>query len=30
MGLEVKNLYKKYGEKVVVDNLSFEIGRAHV
>ena len=25
MGLEVKNLYKKYGEKVVVDNLSFEM-----
>ena len=25
MGLEVKNLYKKYGDKVVVDNLSFEM-----
>ena len=25
MSLEVKNLTKKYGEKVVVDNLSFSI-----
>lgn len=25
MGLEVKNLYKKYGDKIVVDNLSFEM-----
>ena len=25
MGLEVKNLHKKYGDKVVVDNLSFEM-----
>lgn len=25
MGLEVKNLYKKFGDKVVVDNLSFEM-----
>ena len=25
MGLEVKNLHKKYGDKVVVDNLSVEM-----
>ena len=25
MSLEVKNLSKKYGEKTVVDNLSFEM-----
>ena len=31
--IEVKNLTKRYGEKLAVDNASFtvnEIGRAHV
>lgn len=30
MGLEVRNLYKKYGEKVVVDNLCFEMKKPGV
>ncbi len=30
MGLIVKNLFKKYGEKVVVDNLSFQMDRPGV
>ncbi len=30
MSLEVKNLTKKYGEKTVVDNLSFEISKPGV